>query len=240
MIKFLLPLLAILISVTACQSQSGGSGGVLAPQAFQKQLDKMSDATILDVRTPQEYAEGFIAGAKNVNWNGGDFNSQVEGIDKNKPVFVYCLGGGRSAAAAKRLGKLGFKEVYDLQGGMMNWKSNGMPVANTNTAASKAAGMSIDGYNKELEDKRLVLIDFYAPWCAPCKKMAPFLKEIAEEEQKTVKLMKVNADDNELVAQQMKIEALPTLLLYKNGEIVWRYEGYIGKKELLEKISNFK
>ncbi|MEZ5018490.1 MAG: thioredoxin [Flavipsychrobacter sp.] len=237
--RVFIPLLAILLSTSACQSQSGNGKTVLSPAEFLQQLEKKTDATLLDVRTPGEYAEGFIAGAKNVNWNGNDFEQQAAKLDKTRPVFVYCLAGGRSGAAANKLKSMGFKEVYDLNGGMMNWKRSNMPVANASTKA-KAPSMSMAQYKSELNDSRLVLVDFYAPWCGPCKKMAPFLKDIAKEQEKVVKLVKVNADDNEALSTQLEVTALPTLLLYKNGKVVWRNVGYIGKEQLLEKISNFK
>lgn len=236
--RLIVPLLAILLSASACQSQNGGNK-VLSPNDFLQQLEKKTDATLLDVRTPGEYAEGFIEGARNVNWNGNDFEQQVAKLDKNRPIFVYCLAGGRSGAAAQKLQKMGFKEIYDLDGGMMNWKRSKMPIANA-SSQPKGAGMTMAQYKEALSDSRLVLVDFYAPWCGPCKKMAPFLKEIATDEEKSLKLLKVNADNNEALSTELQVAALPTLLLYKGGEVVWRHVGYIDKEQLLEKISNFK
>lgn len=236
--KLLFPILVILLSASACQSQSG-KNTVLSPNDFQALLSKKTDATLLDVRTPGEYAEGIISGAKNVNWNGGSFEQQVAKLDKSRPVFVYCLAGGRSGAAAKKLSKMGFKEVYDLDGGMMNWKRSKMPTESTSTQ-KKSVGISMADYKHQLEGDKLVLVDFYAPWCGPCKKMAPFLKEIASEEDSNMKLVKINADDNEELSTELQVASLPTLLLYKQGKLVWRNVGYIGKQQLLEKISNFK
>lgn len=239
----LLSALTILLSATSCQSQSSGGGKtVLSPNEFQAQLDKTNDEILLDVRTPGEYADGFIAGAKNIDWNGNGFEKQASALDKNKPVYVYCLGGGRSRAAASKLRQLGFKEVYDLDGGMMNWKRAGMPVATSNGAATapKTSGMNMADYTKLLEGDKLVLVDFFATWCGPCKKMAPFLKEMSHEEEAYLKVVKVDADENEALSTEMQITGLPTLLLYKNGKLVWQHLGYIGKEELLEKISKFK
>lgn len=238
----LLSAVAVLLSTSACQSQSGGGERVLEPKEFQAQLDNTSDEILLDVRTPGEYAGGYIAGAKNIDWNGSDFEQQASKLDKSKPVYVYCLGGGRSKAAASKLRKMGFKEVYDLQGGMMNWKRSGMAVATGNTApaALKTTGMNMNDYNKLLEGDKLVLVDFYATWCGPCKKMAPFLKDMAHEEEGYLKIVKVDADENEALSSEMQITGLPTLILYKNSKVVWQHLGYISKQELLEKISNFK
>ncbi|MBZ0098337.1 MAG: thioredoxin family protein, partial [Taibaiella sp.] len=100
-------------------------------------------------------------------------------------------------------------------------------------------GMNTKDYHKLLETDKLVLVDFYADWCSPCKKMEPFLMEIAVEKADILDLQRVNADKNTLIAQELNISGLPTILLYKNKKLVWSHLGYIGKDELLEKISTF-
>ncbi|MCB0700033.1 MAG: rhodanese-like domain-containing protein [Chitinophagales bacterium] len=127
--SIILSLLSVFLLASACQS-TAGDGGRLNPNMFSAKAKELKNETILDVRTPGEYNEGFIENAINVDWNGGGFDAYVAKLDKNKPVMVYCLAGGRSGAAASRLKELGFKEVYDLAGGMMQWKAAGMPVTN--------------------------------------------------------------------------------------------------------------
>ena len=80
---------------------------------------KKEDVQILDVRTPAEYNTGHIKNAFLVDWTQRDvFEERVKYLDKNKPVYTYCLVGGRSSAAVARLKELGFKEVYNLKGGI--------------------------------------------------------------------------------------------------------------------------
>lgn len=102
----------------------------LAPDAFENMLK--SDATIqlVDVRTPEEFQSGFIAGAVNLNIQDADFVKKIVLLDKSRPVLVYCAVGGRSAKAANEFLKLGFPKVYDLKGGMTAWKAAGKSVAN--------------------------------------------------------------------------------------------------------------
>jgi len=76
---------------------------------------------LVDVRTPEEFEAGHIETALNYNVNGPDFTSQVEGLDKSKPVLLYCKMGGRSARAAKQLQEMGFMTLYDLEGGYTAW-----------------------------------------------------------------------------------------------------------------------
>lgn len=120
-------LFAILISVAAisCAQQQSDT---LPPQAFSAKLKQTSGAVLLDVRTPEEYAEGHLAKAKNIDWNGDNFEPLVSTFDKNVPTFVYCQRGGRSAAAADKLRSLGFKKVYELDGGLKEWQATDLPV----------------------------------------------------------------------------------------------------------------
>lgn len=87
-----------------------------------------SDPTIqlIDVRTPAEIAAtGTIEGAKTINFNAPDFDTQIEKLDKTKPVIVYCAAGGRSPRAALKMEKMGFKNVMDYAGGMNDWLAKG-------------------------------------------------------------------------------------------------------------------
>ena len=89
----------------------------LAPQDFVAKIKVTKDAQLLDVRTPQEWQSGKIASSNFINFNDADFKQQIEKLDKNKPVFVYCAAGGRSSKATPILQAAGFKQVYNLSGG---------------------------------------------------------------------------------------------------------------------------
>lgn len=76
---------------------------------------------LVDVRTPAEYAEGYIPGAKNMDVNSEQFDRQIETLDKERPVALYCRSGRRSKMAAERVAKAGY-EVIELDGGILSWK----------------------------------------------------------------------------------------------------------------------
>lgn len=84
-----------------------------------------SDVQLIDVRTPKEYAEGYIKNAVNINFFDDDFLEQMSVLDKDKPVIVYCKSGRRSANALQQLKDAGFTKVYDLEGGILKWKGDG-------------------------------------------------------------------------------------------------------------------
>lgn len=89
----------------------------LPPQEFIAKVKTTKDTQLLDVRTPQEWEAGKIASSNCINIGDATFKQQIEKLDKNKPVFVYCAVGGRSSKAALILQQAGFKYIYNLTGG---------------------------------------------------------------------------------------------------------------------------
>ena len=89
------------------------------------QLVNKGNGQILDVRTPEEWAGGTIKGATKMNFFDEDFKTQLNQLDKNKAVYVYCKSGGRSGKATKMMKEMGFTTVYNLNGGFGAWTSAG-------------------------------------------------------------------------------------------------------------------
>jgi rhodanese-related sulfurtransferase len=85
--------------------------------------------TVLDVRTPEEFAEGHIAGATNINFMAKDFSTEITKLDTNKVYLVHCASGGRSKRCLPQLKQLGLKQIYHLDGGFSAWEEAGKPVA---------------------------------------------------------------------------------------------------------------
>ncbi|MCA6392817.1 MAG: rhodanese-like domain-containing protein [Cytophagales bacterium] len=79
----------------------------------------------------------YLPNAFNYDWNGNEFDKQIAMLDKSKPVFVYCLSGSRSSSAANKMRSDGFKTVYELNGGIMKWRSANLPETTDNTTATK-------------------------------------------------------------------------------------------------------
>jgi phage shock protein E len=109
------------IGCTQAQQQGGRAATPqvlnLAPAEFIQKIKGTEQPQLLDVRSPGEWAEGKIGSSNCLRHDDAAFAEKVSALDKNKPVFVYCRSGGRSPIAAKALLDLGFKEVYNLQGG---------------------------------------------------------------------------------------------------------------------------
>lgn len=91
-------------------------------------------------------------------------------------------------------------------------------------------------FNELLQDSKLVIVDFWATWCGPCRMISPILDEIEEEMPDKITVVKVNVDDADEIAAQYRIMSIPTLLYVKNGQIVDKTVGAMPKAALLDKI----
>ena len=94
---------------------------VLNAEEFRSKVEGKK-VQLIDVRTPNEFKSGHIKGAKNIDFFSRNFINAIEQLDKQKAVYLYCRSGGRSRQASKRLMSLGFQEIYDLKGGIMNYR----------------------------------------------------------------------------------------------------------------------
>jgi len=99
----------------------------LGVDAFEAKA-KEKKSVILDVRTPKEYQTGHLPGAVNIDFNSPDFDKKISELDTNKTYLVHCAAGGRSAKACDKMGRLPFKDVYNLEGGLNAWKKAGKEV----------------------------------------------------------------------------------------------------------------
>lgn len=126
--RFIFNLLSVLAlaTVMSCQGQTGVH--VLSVDAFEQKLNATPEKIILDVRTDEEYAQGKIKSATQIDYYQNNFKTEVAKLDKTKPVFVYCASGVRSNSAAKILKQQGFTEIYDLKGGLNAWARSGKPL----------------------------------------------------------------------------------------------------------------
>ena len=228
-------LFCLLLASASCQAQDKGIQKLTAT-AFKDKLEAASGYQLLDVRTPGEYQEGHLNNAVNRNINDPDFKSQVLKLDKTKPVYVYCLGGGRSASAAAMLHENGFTQVYDMQGGIMAWKNKGLAVVGgkENTAADK---FTMTDFDKMIQGNAVVLVDFYATWCAPCKKMEPMLNRLAKEYEGKVLIYRLNIEEAKALTAALKVEGIPVFHLYKQGKLVRSVNGEQDEKSIRAMIA---
>jgi len=214
---------------------------LLSINEFEAKLqDDIGLAQLIDIRTPEEYLRGHLKRAINLNFNDDNFEDIIKTkLDKNRPVFVYCFSGRRSTDVATFLRDLGYKEVYDMAGGFAKWTSSSKPYASNNTTTQPIAAFTLEDLEQVVNTNSFVMIDFYAEWCGPCKKMAPILNKIADQN-KNIKLLKIDAEKSDNIATVFKVEEIPTYVIIKNGRQVWRGVGEMNEDELKEVLAKMK
>ena len=140
--KYLIVLVfAVSVSVTfSCNSSSSQAQaesvelqeGIIAKNVSAEEFKDLNtgraDAILLDVRTPDEVAQGVIKNAANIDFYDGSFMTALDKLDKSKPVLIYCRSGRRSGVAMSKMSELGFTEIYNLQGGIIEWANAGEEV----------------------------------------------------------------------------------------------------------------
>ena len=210
----------------------------LSPKQFRKKLDVTHNAILLDVRTAKEINRSYIRNAIFMDIHDSAFETKLLTIDRARPVFVYCAIGVRSHDAATMLTKAGYTQVYDLKGGIINWKLAGLPVVKGKDYDPNT-GMSKEIFLESIKDKPLAFVDFYAPWCAPCQIMVPALDSMAVAMNDSVSIVKINADDNLRTMKEMNFNGLPYIMVFKKGVTVFKQEGFMSRQEMEALIRKF-
>ena len=91
-------------------------------------------------------------------------------------------------------------------------------------------------FSEIIKGETLVLVDFFADWCGPCKSLAPILKDVKSDLGDSIKVIKIDVDKNQALATQYQVRGVPTMILFKNGKQVWRQSGVVPKHDLLQII----
>ncbi len=235
--------ISIIAFFTLAACNAGTSQSLLDVDKFEAKLNAATDAQIVDVRTPEEFNGGHLLNASNINVDDAAFDSKISKLDKSKPTFVYCLAGGRSANAVKKMQDAGFKEVYDMKGGFRAWSGARKPVDTGNgvvaPAEQKITGMTKADLDKILTGKRYAIVDFSAKWCGPCKVLAPVLDKIGKEMGDKVFIIKIDTDENPIVSDEYKVESLPTLYYFNGTKVLGKTLGWRGEAALRKDIASF-
>ena len=189
---------------------------------------------VLDVRTPGEVARGHLADATVIDLNDPRFATKLDLMQKDKPVFVYCASGRRSASAADIMIERGFTEVYNLSGGISAWSAAGFAIDRSAAPAASAStgGMTPAALDAILQGEKRVLVDYHTQWCTPCRKMAPVVDQLAQAWKGKARVLTVDVEQSEALAQREKIQGVPVFVLYVDAKERWRRSGLIPRDVL--------
>jgi thioredoxin len=230
--------LSIIALLVNCQSTTKIKS--LTSEQFSKKISSGSNIQILDVRTEEEFNSGHILNAINIDVNQDNFEAKVGQLYKDVPTIVYCHSGSRSQTAIDLMSKMGFKELNNLEGGIMLWKRNNMSVTPPSAPKENYAGDDISTFKDAIKGSKLILADFNAEWCGPCKMMKPYIELFKETKKEDVTIYAIDTDVHQELSAEYKIESLPTIMLFKNNEVVYQNIGYMTKEDLESVINQYK
>ncbi len=125
--RLIFTVIIVVLVLTNCKQETTTEIQVVSIEEMQELL-AMDNIQLVDVRTPEEYMEGFIADFQNIDFLSPTFDDDILKLDKEKPVMLYCRSGGRSAKCAKKMLEAGFVKIYDLDGGITKWIHDGHEV----------------------------------------------------------------------------------------------------------------
>lgn len=220
----------VLISLSAISQNT--TVKQVSPIQFQ-QLIKNPNGVLLDVRTQSEFSNGHIANSGQLNYYSLDFRKNLLLLPKDEPIYLYCNTGYRSQKAADILAENGYPYVYNLEHGIMDWELKNLPVVVDPGARPDTDNkMDFSEYAKLIQSKELVFIDFYAPWCGPCRKMMPMMDSLKVEFHGNIDIVKVNVDASKSLVKELKLVGVPYLVIYKNGKLLYSNNGAVTMNEI--------
>lgn len=126
-----------IIFAGACSATAVTDISAQKASSLMQENQNNADFVILDVRTAQEYADGHLNRAVNLDFNAPAFRAGLETLDKSKTYLVYCRSGNRSRQAVNLMNELGFKKIYHINGGIIEWNANGLPTVKESPTSFK-------------------------------------------------------------------------------------------------------
>ncbi len=229
--------IVITLALTSC-AQKNPEAIQLNSKEFER-LVRTKPGVLLDVRTQREFKNGHIENAGQLNYYALDFRSRLLLLPKDQPVYLYCNTGYRSNRAASFLIRNAYTNVFNLQYGIMEWELVDLPViVDPDAQPDMDDKFEPDEFAQLLASEPIVFMDFYAPWCGPCRKMMPMIDSLKVEYHERLPIVKVNADASKRLMREMKLVTVPYLALYRNGKLYFEHRGEIRREELVEVLES--
>ena len=189
--------------------------------------------TLIDVRTPSEFSNGHIEDAGQLNYYAFDFRKKLLLLPKEKPVYLYCNTGYRSQKAAEFLIKNGYDQVYNLEKGIMEWELLDLTVVvEPDARPDRKDKMESDEYFALIKSDRPVFIDFYAPWCGPCRRMMPMIDSLKTAYGGKIDVVKINADASKRLVKELELGSVPWFRMFRNGEQIFEHSGMLTEERV--------
>jgi rhodanese-related sulfurtransferase len=222
-------LLSLFFTVVSFGQQQNNT---LPVETFFSKIQQQQHPQIIDARGAEEFALNHINGAINFTQASEYYAAAVAALDKTKPVFIYSIGAGRSVILTKELLNTGFKEVYNLQGGIANWIGSGKPFYSNSKNKLTAAD-----YQKIISDHHAVLVDVGSKYCGACKKVKPILENIRAQYGENLKIVEIEFEENPQIVSDLNIiKVFPSLIFYQDGKIIFKKDGFDNLKKDVDEV----
>jgi thioredoxin len=208
----------------------------ITPQEFDKLFKTHEGAILIDLRTPKEFAVARLKKAINVDLMMEGFEDfMVKKFSKNSKLFLYSQSEEDAKNASQYLFEIGYKNIWTLKGGFENWILSSKPYISGSQNFTPQNIYTKEIFQKKIRENKYVIVDFYADWCGPCKKMAPILFDI-DNKRDDVTLFKIDSDQNQTLVREYEITDIPTILIFRYGRQTWRTTGITEAKEILDRM----
>lgn len=225
---------ALLVFMAACQNQNGNS--LLELNDFKAKVGE-SNAQVIDVRSEDEYKRAHIPNAINVASNDA-YNNVPNSFYPDLPTYIYGLTEMDATMAAQKLHALNFKDLYILKGGFGEWKGAGLPVETPKE--KKIYENDTIPFEVARNGSKLVVADFNAVWCKPCKMLEPYIHRLRDNRSDEVIVYSIDTDKRKDLMEEYQAYSIPLVLFMKNNKILYRSEGYMEETALNRLVDKYK
>jgi rhodanese-related sulfurtransferase len=209
----------------------------LTVKEFAGILEKAEHPQILDARSAEEFAGNRIKGAISVPvTDRRDADAIVGKLNPDAPTFTYSINSGRGEILAGMLRRAGFREVYALPGGLAAWVGEGYPIE---TSGTDDDALTVEQFGRMIASGQYILASFGSGYCGGCRRLVPVVEALKKEYAGQLKTVEIKLEENPAIIRDQKIEALPTLILFRQAAPVWRHRGFISGEELSQTIGKF-
>lgn len=130
--------------------------------------------------------------------------------------------------------------LFACSGKESDTHEDGVEIRESKAESATANNIPIKDFDKLISGNKLVMVDFYAVWCGPCKRMAPFVEQVKEEKKDVVTVLSIDAEAQPEISGRCSLEGYPTLIFFKKGQVVANAIGYHDKNQILELVNKFK
>ena len=228
-------LFAVLLTLSACNLNKNSN--VLDVADFNAKVSE-PNAQILDVRPDSDFKKGHIINAVNINIGSANFDAMATQLYPDVPTYIYGSSEMDAVEAAQKLSGFKFNNLYVLKGGIASWQLAQLPLEAEQP--KKVYESDTIPFEEARKGNKLVMVDFNATWCKPCKMIEPYVHRLHDNRASEVIVYSIDTDQRPDLAREYNANQIPLLVFIKNNQEVHRSLGAISEEELNAMVDKYK